>query len=118
MRFLVDAQLPVKMCEILQKSGLDSVHVDVLPNGDETSDKDIASYADQNDLIVITKDSDFYHSHMILGKPKKLLLLTTGNIKNKALFDLIRNNAFKIKSLFETCRYVEVANDSIIGHEI
>ena len=118
MKFLVDAQLPVKLCEILQTAGLDSGHVDSLPNGDETSDKDISIHANQHDLIVITKDSDFYHSHMILGQPKKLLLLTTGNIKNRALFDLIRNNALKIKGLFETCNYVEMTNDGIIGHEI
>jgi predicted nuclease of predicted toxin-antitoxin system len=28
MRFLVDAQLPSKMCEILQTAGLDAFHVD------------------------------------------------------------------------------------------
>ena len=118
MRFLVDAQLPTKLCEILQTASLDSLHVDSLPNGDETSDKEISFHADQHDLIVISKDLDFYHSHMILGQPKKLLLLTTGNIKNRALFDLFRNNASKIKGLFETCKYVEMTNDSIIGHEI
>lgn len=117
MKFLVDAQLPSKLCEILETAGLTSVHVDSLPNEDETSDRDISIYADQEDLIVITKDSDFYHSHMILGQPKKLLLITTGNIKNRRLFDLIRDNAIMIKSLFATCSYVEMTNDSIIGHE-
>lgn len=118
MKFLVDAQLPTKLCEIFQSVGMVSLHVDSLPSGDETSDKEISIHADDNDLIVITKDSDFYHSHMILGQPKKLLLLTTGNIKNRALFTLIRNNALVIKTLFETCNYVEMTNDSIIAHEI
>lgn len=118
MRFLVDAQLPSKLCEILQTAGLDAVHVDSLQDGDETADKDISLYADQNDLIVITKDSDFYHAHMILGQPMKLLLITTGNIKNRALFDIIRANALKIKTLFESCNYVELTNDSIAGHEL
>ena len=66
MKFLVDAQLPEKLCEILQKAGLDSVHVDSLPNGDETSDRYIVVHADQYGLIVMTKDTDFYHAHMIL----------------------------------------------------
>lgn len=118
MRFLVDAQLPSKMCEILQSAGLDAIHLDSLPNGDESSGRDISLYADQHGLIVITKDSDFYHSHMILGQPKKLLLITTGNIRNRGLFDLIRANASIIKSLFESCNYVEMTNDSIIGHEL
>jgi len=117
MKFLVDAQLPAKLCEILHSAGLNAIHVDTLPNGDESSDRDIALYADQHDLIVITKDSDFYHSHMILRQPKRLLLITTGNIKNRGLFGLIRANAQTIKTLFDSCNYVELTNDSIIGHE-
>ena len=117
MTFLVDAQLPPKICDILRTAGFDAIHVEVLPKGDESSDKDISAYADKLDFILITKDSDFYHSHMILRRPKKLLLLTTGNIKNRALFDLIRASAATIKNLFETCQYVEMTNDSIIGFE-
>jgi predicted nuclease of predicted toxin-antitoxin system len=116
MKFLVDAQLPAKLCEILYLAGLDAIHVDSLPRGDESSDRDIALFADQNELIVITKDSDFYHAHMILQQPKRLLLITTGNIKNRRLFDLIRANAQIIKNLFDSCNYVEMTNDSIIGH--
>jgi predicted nuclease of predicted toxin-antitoxin system len=117
MKFLVDAQLPVKLCEILQSVGLEAAHADSLPNGDESSDRDIAVFADEQDLIVVTKDSDFYHSHMILRQPKKLLLITTGNIKNRRLFDHIRANAQTIHNLFNSCNYVEMTNDSIIGHE-
>jgi predicted nuclease of predicted toxin-antitoxin system len=117
MKFLVDAQLPVKLCEILHSVGLEAVHVDTLPHGDESSDRDISVFADHQDLIVITKDSDFYHSHMILRQPKKLLLITTGNIKNRNLFDLIRANAKTIYTLFHSCNYVELTNDSLIGHE-
>jgi predicted nuclease of predicted toxin-antitoxin system len=91
--------------------------VDSLPKGDESSDNEIAVHADGQDRIVVTKDSAFYHSHMILGLPKRLLLINTGNIKNRRLFDLIRGNAFLIKNLFVTCHYVELTNDAIIGHE-
>ncbi|EMR04343.1 hypothetical protein ADICEAN_00506 [Cesiribacter andamanensis AMV16] len=54
---------------------------------------------------------------MILQQPKRLLLITTGNIKNRGLFDLIRANAQTLKALFNSCNYVELTNDSIIGHE-
>lgn len=116
MKFLVDAQLPSKMCEILHLQNLEAVHINSLPESDETTDKEISLYADQNELIVITKDTDFYHSHMILDHPKKLLLITTGNIKNRALFDLIRANANLIKELFEKNVYVEMTNDGLIAH--
>ena len=85
MKLIVDAQLPSKLCEILKQLGIDSIHVDELPKGDETPDLEISEYADSNNLIVLTKDFDFYHSHMSVDKPKKLFLITTGNLKNRQL---------------------------------
>lgn len=117
MKFIVDAQLPPLLCEILEKADFSAIHVDSLPEGDESADKEITRYADENDLIVISKDSDFYYSHMILGKPKKLLLITTGNIKNKELLKLIRNNIINLQNLFKTSNYVELNNKGMIGHE-
>ena len=78
MKLIVDAQLPSKLCEILAQLGIDSIHVDTLPEGDETSDLEISEFADKNNLIVPTKDFDFYHSHMTLNRPKKLFLVATG----------------------------------------
>lgn len=109
MKFIVDAQLPPLLCEILEEAGFSAIHVDSLPKGDE--------YADDNQLTVISKDSDFYYSHMIIGQPKKLLLITTGNIKNKDLFNLIRNNIINIQNFFKNCDYVELNNDDLVGHE-
>lgn len=39
--------------------------------------------------IVMTKDSDFFDSHLIQGIPAKLLFVSTGNIMNKYLLKLI-----------------------------
>ena len=78
--------------------------------------KEISKFADAHNLIVVTKDSDFYHSHMIFKQPNKLLLITTGNIQNNTLFALIEANATNIKKLFETCQYVEMSNESLLGH--
>jgi len=83
MMLIIDAQLPTKLCEVLNQLEFETIHVDDLPNGDETSDREITEYADKSNLTVVTKDYDFYHSHMVLGKPRKLLLVTTGNIKNR-----------------------------------
>lgn len=59
MKFIVDAQLPPFLGEILEKAGFSATHVDALPKGDESTDKEIMKYADDNQLIVISKDSDF-----------------------------------------------------------
>ena len=117
MRLIVDAQLPVKLCEILKQLGLESIHVDELPKGDETPDMEITKFADLENLIVVTKDFDFYHSYMALGRPKKLFLITTGNLKNRQLFDLFRKNALIIKNALKKSSFVELSNEGIIEHE-
>jgi len=116
MKLIVDAQLPVKLCEILLQLGLESIHVDKLPKGDETLDKEITKLADLEDLFVVTKDVDFYHSHMALGQPRKLFLITTGNLKNRQLFDLFRNNAIIVKNALKKSTFVELSNEGIIEH--
>ncbi|WP_158276075.1 DUF5615 family PIN-like protein [Brumimicrobium oceani] len=73
-------------------------------------------YADVHKLIVTTKDSDFYHSHMSLGKPKKIFLITTGNLQNRQLFDLFRNNSLLIKKALERSSFVELNNEGVIEH--
>ena len=39
------------MCGVLQKTGYDAMHVELLPKGDESSDRDITMYADDHGLI-------------------------------------------------------------------
>jgi predicted nuclease of predicted toxin-antitoxin system len=117
-KFLVDAQLTPLLCEILYQKKHDAIHVNQLPSGDETSDKVIIVIADLQNRIVVTKDSDFYHAHVATGKPAKLLLITTGNIKNSQLLSLIRNNITLIESLFENYNFVELSNTGVIAHEI
>ena len=117
MKLIVDAQLPAKLCEILTQLGLVSMHVDELPNEDETADMEITNFADCESLIVVTKDFDFYHSHMTLGKPKKLFLITTGNLKNKQLFNLFRNNALLIKNALDRSTFIELSNEGITEHK-
>lgn len=112
---IVDAQLPQKLCEILEKIGIKTIHVDDLPDGDETPDNQISEFADQNNIFVITKDSDFYHSYMVKNQPKKLFLISTGNIKNKQLFDLIRNNSIIISEMLKRKNFLELTNSGIIN---
>ncbi len=117
MKLIIDAQLPTKLCEVMNELGFETIHVEELPSGDETSDREITGYADKNNLTVVTKDYDFYHSHMVLGKPRKLLLVTTGNIKNRQLLNLFRNNFMIIKSSLTTNTFVELTNNGIVQYE-
>jgi predicted nuclease of predicted toxin-antitoxin system len=117
MKFLIDAQLPSELERILKEFECDCIHVDSLPLRDKTSDSEIRKIADQQERIVITKDFDFYYTHMANGSPKQLLIITTGNIKNRTLFDLFRNNFKEIQIAFKGCRLVELSNTEVIGIE-
>jgi predicted nuclease of predicted toxin-antitoxin system len=88
MRFLVDAQLPRRMVDWLSAAGCDAAHTMDLPLRNQTPDKEITGLANREQRILVTKDGDFVDSHLLSGEPAKLLLLTTGNISNRALEQL------------------------------
>jgi predicted nuclease of predicted toxin-antitoxin system len=117
MKFIIDAQLPYLLATWIREKGFEAIHTDDLPDKDETEDDVIRDLADKSDYVVISKDSDFYDSHLIKKTPKKLLLIGTGNIKNRQLLDLFRKNFQEIIILFSFCEMVEMNNDDLIAYE-
>lgn len=47
MKFLVDAQLPVRLAKFLQASGYDTLHTRDLPQQNATSDTEISDRSDR-----------------------------------------------------------------------
>lgn len=117
MKFIVDAQLPVKLHNWLTENGFDSKHVVDLPKKEFTSDIEIIKFAVAEQRVIISKDSDFYKYFIINKKPDNLLMVTTGNITNKVLLKIFEQNFSKIYSLFEEgAKVVELNNSSILVH--
>ena len=54
-----------------------------------TTDEQINDVADREQRVVVTKDADFVDSHLLRGRPPKLLLISTGNISNRDLESLM-----------------------------
>lgn len=52
MKFLIDTQLPARLARQLNEAGHDAVHTSALPDGNRTSDTEIARVADEQELIV------------------------------------------------------------------
>jgi predicted nuclease of predicted toxin-antitoxin system len=117
MKFLVDAQLPSSLSSFLKSRGYNSIHTDDLPNKERTTDFEIRTIADSDERTVITKDYDFLDSYYFQNSPKKLLLITTGNIKNQKLLDIFEVNLDQIVQLFREYSFVELSNHEITGHE-
>jgi predicted nuclease of predicted toxin-antitoxin system len=117
MKFLVDAQLPVRLARFLQNAGHDTIHTRDLPEHNATPDAVINLISLQDQRIVITKDSDFVQSFLLQNQPYKLLLITTGNIKNSDLESLFANHLEQLIELFESHRYVELSSFEIIIYQ-
>jgi predicted nuclease of predicted toxin-antitoxin system len=58
MNFLVDAQLPRRLCRVLESYGHTVLHTLDLPRKNFTDDQEIMRFADTNAYTVVTKDAD------------------------------------------------------------
>ena len=117
MKFLVDAQLPIRLARFLQTAGYDTVHTRELPQQNATSDSTINTISLQEERIVITKDVDFVQSFLLQQQPYKLLLVSTGNIKNSELESLFSQSLNQLIELFEQHYYIELNRDAIVVHQ-
>ncbi|WP_262709876.1 DUF5615 family PIN-like protein [Dyadobacter psychrotolerans] len=59
----------------------------------------MCQFADEQNLIVITKDEDFRNSFLLSRTPRKLVKIVLGNISNQILIELIEKNLPLISKL-------------------
>lgn len=116
MKFLVDAQLPRQLARWLQAEGHEALHTRDLPRGNRTGDTAINEISVREQRAVITKDEDFVVMFLLRHQPYKLLLVSTGNISNKELEQLFRNNLEAILKAFETHDFVELDRSTLTCH--
>jgi predicted nuclease of predicted toxin-antitoxin system len=84
MRFLVDAQLPRAICDMLSYPDHEAVHVkDVLPV--DAADADIWRLALANGQALVTKDEDFARRLQSGAKGPQIVWIRLGNCSNPAL---------------------------------
>jgi len=116
MKFLVDAQLPRRLVARLRELGFEAIHTLDLPSGNRTPDSLINELSMSEEYIVITKDADFVNSFLLHKKPHKLLLVSTGNIRNKDLESLFLGNIKKMAEGFEVFDFIEIDRKDVIFH--
>lgn len=116
MKVLIDAQLPRRLVEILINRQVDAIHTLDLPRQNTTPDQEIIQYADEQERIVCSKDSDFLDNYILNGSPKKLLIVSTGNIRNSELIELFDKNIETLGALFKKNSVIEINEIEIIVH--
>ena len=113
MRFLVDAHLPPGLCGLLRAAGHEALHTSELPTQNRTPDRVINELSLRQQRIVVTKDSDFYHSHLLRGEPWKLLLVCTGNIRTRELKQLFQQHLPAIEAALDRNSLVELDRQAV-----
>lgn len=108
MNFLIDAQLPRSLCAVIANHGHDAVHTSDLPSGNASKDSEINRIAAKETRVVVSKDTDFFYSHVAQGIPERLLLVRTGNISAKDLCELFDRNMPLISEALRSHSLVEI----------
>jgi predicted nuclease of predicted toxin-antitoxin system len=113
MKFVVDAHIPPRLCRVLGQRGHDAVHTSELPAGNATNDRAINQASIDDRRIVISKDADFFFSHLLQGRPWKLLLVRTGNISARDLCELFERNMPAIEAALRDYSLVEIDRSAV-----
>ncbi len=67
--------------------------------------------------VLITKDNDFLETFLLKGRPDKLILVKTGNIRNTELLKLFTDNLARMIELLAHGNLVEVTRSEITLHK-
>ncbi len=116
MKFLIDAQLPRRLASRLREAGHEATHTLDLPLGNRTPDTVINELSTREECVVVTKDADFVNSFHLHRKPYKLLLISTGNIRNSELEALLVANLGHIAGGFDQFAFIEITRSALIFH--
>lgn len=97
----------------MRMTGRDVRHTLDLPRANRTADDTLRDLVQQEERILITKDRGFRASHVLRGEPKRLVFVTTGNIRNPQLIPLFVRNLPLIEEAFSKGDFVEFGLDGI-----
>jgi Uncharacterized protein conserved in bacteria len=98
-KLLFDENLSHKLVHVLADLFPGSVH----PRDTGLKSKDdrvIWDYAKSNDLIIVSKDSDFYQHSLLFGHPPKIIWIRRGNCSTKAIEMILRSHYDDIKNFY------------------
>jgi len=100
MKLLFDENLSHKLVGRLADLFPDSVHVrDV---GLKAADDLVVwEYARNNDLMIVSKDSDMHQRSLVFGYPPKIVWVRLGNCSTSDVEELLRKNYVVIEAFYK-----------------
>jgi predicted nuclease of predicted toxin-antitoxin system len=106
--FLVDVNLPKFFSFFNDNRFVFVADIDL-----QMSDTDIWNYALNNELVILTKDTDFYNRFLVSDNAPKIIYFQLGNFSLKQLHQYFNDNWEKIQSEIENSKLI-IAKDTYI----
>lgn len=113
MKFLIDAHLPPSLRNVFEAAGHDAIHTIDLPERNATRDGLLNEISMSQSRVLVTKDTDFYYSHLLQGRPWKLILVRTGNLGVKATKQMFESHLSTIERILATDTMIEMDQNHI-----
>ena len=88
MKFLVDANLPPRLCDGLRSHGHNGEHL-FYRNQLTATDTQVWSLGKVETWVIISKDVDFFDRALLYGAPPQVVHVAVGNCSNARLFDAL-----------------------------
>jgi len=108
--FLIDVNLP-RLFSIWNSSK----YIHQFDLGDDWTDSEIWKYCKENDLTIITKDSDFSSRILLHTPPPKVIHVKLGNMKMSLFYETLKRLWPEILLLNQDYKLVNVFLDRIEG---
>jgi predicted nuclease of predicted toxin-antitoxin system len=112
-KFLVDANLPPHLCSWLSSRGHEAEHVFEL-NLLTATDTELWERARRDDLVIFSKDVDFYDRALLFGMPPQVVHVAVGNCSNSRLFTMLASEWQEIeRALLSGSRLVSMTLEKL-----
>ncbi|NOZ53967.1 MAG: hypothetical protein GXP08_12710 [Gammaproteobacteria bacterium] len=109
-KYLIDVNLPSRFSVWASDEYEHVVHIN-----DELKDSEIWDYAKENNLTIVTKDTDFSDMIMLNNPPPRVIHIKIGNMKMKEFHQLITRIWNDICTLSESFKLIRVYSDKMEG---
>ena len=109
-RYLIDVNLPRRFSVWASEE-----YEHVANINDELKDSEIWEYAKENNLIIVTKDTDFSDMVMMNNPPPKVIHIKIGNMKMNDFHQLISKIWSDVCQMSEDYKLIRVYVDKIEG---
>jgi predicted nuclease of predicted toxin-antitoxin system len=112
-KFLVDANLPPRLCAWLRSRRHQADHVfdrDLLT----ATDTQIWEHSKAENFVIFSKDVDFYDRALLFGAPPQVVHIAVGNCSNTRLFEVLAHEWDEIeRALVSGSRLISITLEKI-----